>query len=140
MSLEPLLNASPATILHAIAALAAFGLGVLQIAAPKGTLPHRAVGWLWVGLMATVAASSFRIHTICSFGPFSFIHGLSVFTLLVLPLAVLHARRHRVAAHRQAMLLLFAGALVIAGGFTLLPGRIMHAVVFGGGGVHGSCF
>jgi len=23
------------------------------------------------------------------------------------------------------------GALVIAGGFTLLPGRIMHAVVFG---------
>jgi uncharacterized membrane protein len=29
------------------------------------------------------------------------------------------------------MILIFSGALVIAGLFTLLPGRIMHAVVFG---------
>jgi uncharacterized membrane protein len=37
-----------------------------------------------------------------------------------------------VRAHRSAMLGLFLGALVIAGLFTLVPGRIMHAVVFGG--------
>jgi uncharacterized membrane protein len=48
-----------------------------------------------------------------------------------LPLAIWHARRHNVRRHRQAMLMLFTGALVIAGAFTLLPGRIMHAVVFG---------
>jgi uncharacterized membrane protein len=29
------------------------------------------------------------------------------------------------------MIYLFSGALVIAGLFTLLPGRIMHAVLFG---------
>jgi uncharacterized membrane protein len=29
------------------------------------------------------------------------------------------------------MFLVFSGALVVAGLFTLLPGRIMHAVVFG---------
>jgi uncharacterized membrane protein len=29
------------------------------------------------------------------------------------------------------MISIFTGALVIAGLFTLLPGRIMHAVVFG---------
>jgi uncharacterized membrane protein len=29
------------------------------------------------------------------------------------------------------MMRLFIGALVIAGVFTFLPGRIMHAVVFG---------
>ena len=29
------------------------------------------------------------------------------------------------------MILIFSGALVIAGLFTLVPGRIMHAVVFG---------
>jgi uncharacterized membrane protein len=29
------------------------------------------------------------------------------------------------------MILIFTGALVIAGLFTLVPGRIMHAVVFG---------
>jgi hypothetical protein len=35
------------------------------------------------------------------------------------------------ADHRRIMILIFAGALVIAGLFTLLPGRIMHSVVFG---------
>lgn len=49
----------------------------------------------------------------------------------MLPIAVLHARRHNVSQHRWAMLGLFIGALVIAGVFTLLPGRIMHAVAFG---------
>jgi uncharacterized membrane protein len=29
------------------------------------------------------------------------------------------------------MILVFSGGLVIAGLFTLLPGRIMHAVAFG---------
>jgi uncharacterized membrane protein len=29
------------------------------------------------------------------------------------------------------MILIFSGALVIAGLFTLLPGRIMHTVLFG---------
>jgi len=33
--------------------------------------------------------------------------------------------------HRRVMIGIFSGALVIAGLFTLLPGRIMHAVVFG---------
>jgi uncharacterized membrane protein len=38
-----------------------------------------------------------------------------------------------VAEHRRAMISLFLGALVIAGAFTLVPGRIMHQVVFGPG-------
>ena len=63
-------------------------------------------------------------------GSVSPIHLLSILVLATLPLAVLHARRHDVAQHRMAMLMLFTGALVIAGGFTFLPGRIMHAVVF----------
>jgi uncharacterized membrane protein len=51
----------------------------------------------------------------------------------MLPIAVWRAHRHDVNSHRRAMLGLFFGALVIAGVFTLLPGRIMHAVLFGGG-------
>ncbi|GLH75658.1 membrane protein [Bradyrhizobium sp. SSBR45G] len=131
MSFTPLLAAGPAVVLHAIAAMAAFALGLVQFAAPKGTLPHRAVGWIWVALMTAVAASSFWIHTIRLVGPWSPIHLLSIYTLAVLPLAVWAAHRHRVAAHRRAMIMLFSGALVIAGLFTLLPGRIMHKVVFG---------
>lgn len=131
MSLAPLLNAASAVQVHAFAALAALALGAVQLAAPKGTLPHRTVGWIWVALMVIVAGTSFWIHDLHMWGPWSAIHLLSIFTLAVLPLAVLHARRHDVGRHRNAMISLFTGALVIAGLFTFYPGRIMHAVVFG---------
>jgi uncharacterized membrane protein len=131
MDLAPLLNAAPAIPLHAFAAMAAFVLGAVQLAAPKGTLPHRTLGWIWVILMAIVAASSFWIHQIRLVGPWSPIHLLSIFALVMLPLAVWSAHRHNVVRHRYIMIGLFSGALVIAGLFTLLPGRIMHAVLFG---------
>jgi uncharacterized membrane protein len=131
MSLSPLLNASPAIQMHAFAAMAAFVLGVVQLSAPKGTLPHRALGWIWVGLMTIVAVSSFWIHELRVVGPWSPIHLLSIFTLATLPFAILHAHRHRVMQHRWTMISLFSGALVVAGLFTVVPGRLMHAVLFG---------
>jgi uncharacterized membrane protein len=131
MTLAPLLEAATAIPLHAFAAMGAFVLGVVQLAAPKGTLPHRLLGFIWVSLMLLVAISSFWIHQIRLLGPWSPIHLLSIFTLIVIPLGVWRAHQHRVADHRLIMVLTFSGALVIAGLFTLLPGRIMHAVVFG---------
>ena len=131
MTLAPLLAADGAIRLHAFAAMAAFVLGVVQIGAPKGTIPHRTIGWVWVALMLAVSISAFWIHTIRLWGPWSPIHLLSIFTLVTVPLGVWRAHRHRVADHRRIMTLIFSGALVIAGLFTLLPGRIMHAVVFG---------
>ena len=131
MSLAPLLDAQPAIPLHAMAAMAAFVLGIVQFVAPKGTLPHRTVGWIWVFLMLAVAVSSFWIHQIRLWGPWSPIHLLSIFTLTMLPLGVWHAHRHEVTRHRRIMIGVFSGALVVAGLFTLLPGRIMHTVVFG---------
>jgi uncharacterized membrane protein len=130
MSLAPLLDAMPPIPLHAVVAMAAFALGVVQFAAPKGTLPHRTLGWIWVALMAAVAVSSFWIHKIRLFGPWSPIHLLSIFTLVMLPLGVWRARHHNVNAHRWTMIGIFTGALVIAGLFTFVPGRIMHAVLF----------
>jgi uncharacterized membrane protein len=131
MSLAPLLDAAPTIPLHAFAAMAAFALGLVQFTAPKGTLPHRTIGWIWVALMVVVAGSSFWINQIRLVGPWSPIHLLSIFTLIMLPLAVWKAHTHQVGAHRRVMIFLFLGALLIAGLFTLLPGRIMHQVVFG---------
>jgi uncharacterized membrane protein len=116
--------------------MAAFVLGAVQLAAPKGTLPHRTIGWIWIALMLTISVSAFFIHTIRLWGPWlgvcwSPIHLLAIFTLATLPLAVWRAHRHDVAGHRNAMISLYCGALLIAGLFTLVPGRIMHAVVFG---------
>lgn len=132
MSLAPLLDAAPAIQLHAFAAMTAFALGVVQLSAPKGTLPHRTIGWIWVTLMAVVGVSSFWIHQLRLWGPWSPIHLVSIFTLALLPLAVWAAHRHAIDRHRRAMTGLFFGALVLAGLFTLMPGRIMHKVVFGG--------
>jgi uncharacterized membrane protein len=131
MSLAPLLDAAPAIRLHAFAAMTAFALGIVQLSAPKGTLPHRTIGWIWVTLMAIVSASSFWIHGLRLWGPWSPIHLISIFTLVMLPLAVWSAHRHAVERHRRAMISIFFGALVIAGVFTLVPGRIMHKVVLG---------
>jgi uncharacterized membrane protein len=131
MSLTPLLNAAPEVQVHAFAAMTAFALGIVQLSAPKGTLPHRTLGWVWVVLMVVISASSFLIHGIRMWGPWSPIHILSVFTPIMLVLGVLAARGHRVRTHQITMISIFAGALVLAGLFTLVPGRIMHSVVFG---------
>jgi uncharacterized membrane protein len=133
MSLQPLLDAVAPIPLHALAAMAAFVLGVVQLVAPKGTLPHRTLGWIWVALMAVVAISSFWIHghSFRLWRSWSPIHLLSILTPVMLAVAVIHAHRHHVRAHAITMISIFTGALVIAGLFTLVPGRIMHSVMFG---------
>jgi uncharacterized membrane protein len=131
MSLSPLFDAAPAIPFHAFAAIGAFVLGLVQFVAPKGTLPHRTIGFIWVGLMLVVAGSSFWIHQIRLVGPWSPIHLLSIFTLVMLVVGAIGAHRHNVRQHKIAMISIFAGALLIAGLFTLLPGRIMHKVIFG---------
>jgi uncharacterized membrane protein len=132
MTLAPLTHAPVAIQLHAYAAMAAFVLGVVQLVGVKGTSRHRALGYAWVALMLVVAVSAFWIHEIRLWGPWSPIHLLAVFTLIMLPLGVMRARAHNVHGHRLTMLGLFLGALVIAGLFTFYPGRIMYQVVFGG--------
>jgi uncharacterized membrane protein len=129
MSLDPLLAAPAAIQFHAFAAAGAFVLGLVQFVG--ATLRHRTIGYVWVVLMVVVALSSFWIHQIDQWRGFSLIHLIPVYTLAVLPLAVLAARRHHERSHRAAMIGLFLGALVIAGALTLLPGRIMAGVLLG---------
>ncbi|WP_101067452.1 DUF2306 domain-containing protein [Roseovarius salinarum] len=132
MTLDPLLNSTAAIQLHAFTALGALALTGAIFAVPRGRRAHRILGWTWVIAMGVIAVSSFRIHTIGQFGPFSLIHGLSAVTLAGLAYGVYAARRRRVRDHRRTMLQLVWFALIGAGAFTLLPGRVMHAVLTGG--------
>jgi uncharacterized membrane protein len=132
MNLAPLTHAPLPIQFHAYAAMAALVLGIVQLAGVKGTTRHRALGFVWAGLMLIVAVSSFWIHEIKLWGPWSPIHLLSIFTLVMLPVGVWHAHRHAVQRHRWTMIGIFSGALVVAGLFTFVPGRIMYKVVFGG--------
>jgi uncharacterized membrane protein len=72
------------------------------------------------------------IHTLKVIGPFSPIHLLSVLALGSLWFAVRAARAGNIVRHRAIMRSLYIFALILTGAFTLLPGRAMHAVVFGG--------
>ncbi|EPX78045.1 hypothetical protein Salmuc_03367 [Salipiger mucosus DSM 16094] len=107
------------------------GVGALQFAMPKGTKVHLILGYGWVSIMALVAGSSFWIHEFRLIGPFSPIHVLSAITLIALWYAIRAARAGRIAAHRSATLYLYVMALLLTGAFTLIPGRTMHAVLFG---------
>ena len=116
---------------HALLASLAVLLGGLQLSRAKGTAEHRILGWIWVALMAYVAASSFLISEIKMWGAYSPIHLLSAWTLISLVMAIFHARRGNIRQHKIWMVLLYVLALLITGLFTLWPGRVMHAVIFG---------
>lgn len=116
--------------LHIAAALTALLLGTVQLVGIKGTGIHRLIGWTWVVAMVTVAVSSLFIRQINP-GAFSFIHLLSGWTLIALPMALFAIRRGRVASHASGMTWTFVGGLIVAGAFTFLPGRLLWKVFFG---------
>lgn len=135
MSLSPLLAASLIIQVHVFAAIAAFGLGAWVLFSRKGTARHKLFGKVWVALMVIVALTSLFIWQIRMMGLFSPIHILSVLTFTGLYGAIQAARRGDIAKHRSGMQQLYLGALIIAGFFTFMPGRIMSRVLFGEGAV-----
>ncbi len=130
MNFTPLLTAGPAIHIHLAATISALLLGILMLVRRKGTLSHRTLGWIWVGLMLTAAISSFWITSIR--GGYSLIHILSLAVLVAVPAAILAIRRGRVSTHRRAMLTLFFTGLVLPGLFTLLPMRLLGRLLADG--------
>ncbi|MFT5306278.1 MAG: putative membrane protein, partial [Chitinophagales bacterium] len=45
--------------------------------------------------------------------------------------AIIAIKKGDVKKHKWKMVLLYFGAIVIAGGFTLMPGRFLHQLFFG---------
>ena len=118
---------SPIIVTHTLAAISAIVIGATLLLKRKGTFNHRFFGWIWVVLMAIVAILSFGIQR----NGMSWIHLLSVFTIVMLFVGIGNARRHRVINHGKTMKGLYFGALIITGLFTLLPGRLIGQAVFG---------
>ncbi len=131
MTLQPLLGASALIQIHVLTAVLALLLGSLVLFRRKGTWLHRLGGRLWVLLMLVTALSSFGIHGIGTFGRWSFIHIVSVYTIGCLIYAVMAVRNGNIPGHKKAMQSIFIGALLVAGALSFLPGRIMNAVLSG---------
>jgi len=133
----PLAGAPLPVIVHVATVVPAFFLGLWQfLVSTKGSSAHRTVGALYLVLMTATAITAVFVHTPgfrhFDVGPLqlSWIHLFIPLTLYGVVGSTLAVRRHDVAGHRRAMINTFVGALVIAGGFALSPGRIMHAVLF----------
>lgn len=129
----------PVGWVHLVTILVATFLTPVMLLRPKGTRPHRRLGYVWAGAMVLTAVTSlfFKVRgdNVSSMGVFSGdfspIHILSVFVLVMVPVAVLRARRHDRAGHEGAIRGLVIGALLVAGFFTFPFGRLLGSWLFG---------
>ena len=78
----------------------------------------------------TTALSTLFITSL-NHGRWSLIHLFTGWTLIILPLAVIWAKRRDVARHRRAMMGLFYGAFAINLIIAFIPGRTMWDLFFG---------
>lgn len=115
--------------IHLAAVLPALVIGVAQLARPKGTRPHKVLGWIWVASMLVAALSSFWIMEIRRGAGWSVIHLLSLWVLIALALSLWHVRRGNVRGHRRYMIGTLLG-LAGAGIGALMPGRFLAQLIF----------
>lgn len=132
MQLTQLLQRHPLVFFHLVTALAALLLGVAILARRKGTGSHRLLGWAWVALMGSTALASafirdYQLPNIAGITP---IHAFTLLVAMLLPRGVWQARRGNLGGHRQTMKRLYVGACVLAGVFTLLPGRFLGRLLW----------
>lgn len=122
---------TPAIAIHVAAAVAALAVGPVALWARKGATQrprlHRAAGYAWVTLMVATAVSAAFITGGGGprWGSFGLIHLLIPATLGGLVMSFVHLARRDIAGHRALMQRIYVGACLVAGAFTLLPGRLL---------------
>ncbi len=114
--------------IHLGTVIPALPLGAWVLSRRKGTPAHKMAGRIWMALMFITAIDSFWVRSVTGhIGP---IHILSALTIVIVPLSIAQARRGNIAAHKRMAVGLYIG-LIVAGAFTLLPGRLIGNLVFG---------
>ena len=116
--------------LHLLTILTATALTPIMLLRVRGDWRHRTTGKVWIAAMLATAITSFFIH-VSGPGRFSFIHLLSLWTLMQVPLIWWTAHRHDVARHRRAVHGMVIGALLIAGFFTFPFHRLLGTWLLG---------
>jgi uncharacterized membrane protein len=114
---------------HLATIFPAFLIGTYMMFARKGSPLHRALGKTYMILMLTTALITLFMPAAVGTGVlnhFGFIHLFSFLVLYSVPAAYFAARSHNIKKHRGNMIGLYIGGLLIAGAFTLTPGRLLH--------------
>ncbi len=118
------------TYMHLGSIFPAFLLGTYLLLNRKGTPLHKLLGKVYMPLMLFTALITLFMSA--EIGPtildhFGFIHLLSILVLYTVPTAYLAARAGNIKKHRGNMIGLYVGSILIAGAFTLAPGRLIHS-------------
>ncbi|WP_223261272.1 DUF2306 domain-containing protein [Methylophilus medardicus] len=119
--------------LHLATALLAFILGTLQLLQRKGSIQHRLIGKYFMGLMLVTAIIALWMPAQIGptlMGHFGFIHLFCLLVLYSVPASYLAIRRGHLASHKAHLIGVYVGGLLIAGGFALMPGRLLHGWLF----------
>ncbi len=127
MNLSTIASAPLLYSVHGALALTSLASGTVVMIMPKGTPLHLVLGRTFAIAMLSTAITSFGIETS---GHLSWIHILSIITMINIPLAIWQRRRGNIKAHALGMIGNYVG-LVIAGGFALIPPRLLGLVLFG---------
>ena len=125
---------TPMMSAHLFTVLPAALLGTYLILRPKGTPSHRLLGKVYMILMLTTAALSLLIPAAVGpqlVGHLGLIHILSFVVLFSVPRAYFAARNHNLVQHKIAMIGVYVGGILVAGGFTLAPGRYLNQLLLG---------
>jgi len=127
-----LLVAEPMAVkIHLLSVLPAFLLGTwLLFASQKGSRPHRIAGAIYLLLMSITAVATLSVRSIDP-PHLSVIHLFVPLTLGSVVAALWAVRRRNIRLHRNAMIGLYVGGLLIAGTFTFAPGRLLYRMAFG---------
>ena len=131
MNLDPVTSAPPVIQVHLAAALLVLGFGIVMWRRPKGTLSHKIVGRLFMGLMLVTALTAIFIREV-NRGQFSWVHIFVPLTLVGIVQALWAIKNRNIKKHVGHVRNLFFFALLIPGVFSLMPGRRLFAVFFGG--------
>ncbi len=119
-----------AVAIHLTSVLPAIPLGLYVLLTRKGGARHRLLGRIWMALMVSTALSALFIRHL-NHGGFSWIHIFVPVTILSAWAAIASARAGRIAQHRNRLIGMYLGALLIPGAFAFAPGRVMWVWAFG---------
>lgn len=109
-------------IIHAITASLSLLLGAFQLLRPKkGDRFHRMVGRTWLVCMYIVCISSFFIQGVQD--GFSWLHGLSLFTIMTVSLGLYAAIKGNIPAHKANMIGSYFGSIAAFVGVVVVPER-----------------
>lgn len=115
---------------HLLTIMIALALTPTMLLRRRGDRPHRVLGTIWVVAMLATALISFQVR-VSNPGGFSFIHIISVWTVIQVPIIWWSARSHNIVRHRRAVRGMVIGALLVAGFFTFPFHRLLGQWLFG---------